>query len=154
MDKEKSLKLENQLCFPLYLTAKEIITTYSLFLEPLDLTYTQYLVMMVMWEHETVEMKELGKLLSLDSNTLTPVINRLVKKGYLKKTRDEKDRRSVVLTIEPAGLEVKEKAKMIPEALYSIVDLTAEEADAMINIMEKVRSNLCRFRGKTDEEKR
>ncbi len=142
MTTHDKLKLDNQLCFPMYKAAKEIITKYGELLEPLDLTYTQYLVMMVLWEFETIDMKTLGDKLSLDSSTLTPLLNRLIEKEYLSKTRDEKDRRLVIVQIEPKGMAIKKSALLIPDQIYKKVALTPEEAENLRSILDKVVEKL------------
>ena len=92
-DKYDALKLENQLCFPLYACSKEIVRKYKPFLDELDLTYTQYIAMMVLWEHRQISVKDMGALLYLDSGTLTPVLKKLEQKGYLVRARDSEDER-------------------------------------------------------------
>ena len=105
MDKGEydALKLENQICFPLYACSKEIIRQYTPFLQALDLTYTQYLVMMVLWEKREINVKELGAFLYLDSGTLTPVLKKLEAKGYLCRTRAKEDERNLRVTITEKG---------------------------------------------------
>ncbi|MGX8796735.1 MarR family winged helix-turn-helix transcriptional regulator [Fusibacter sp. JL298sf-3] len=148
MTTDDKLKLDNQLCFPMYKAAKEIITKYGELLEPLDLTYTQYLVMMVLWEFETIDMKTLGDKLSLDSSTLTPLLNRLIEKEYLSKTRDEKDRRLVIVQIEPKGMAIKKSALLIPDQIYKKVALTPEEAENLRSILDKVVEKLSSSKSK------
>lgn len=139
---QNTLKLDHQLCFPMYQAAKAIMTTYGELLAPLDLTYTQYLVMMVLWEHETIDMKALGDRLSLDSSTLTPLLNRLIKKGYLSKKRDAKDRRSLIITLEPEGKGIMENARALPAQIYAKVDLTASEVEHFRSVLDKIVVNL------------
>ena len=112
-----SLKLENQLCFPLYASAKEIVRRYKPFLNELDLTYTQYLVMMVLWERKQMNVKRLGEFLYLDSGTLTPVLKKLETKKYVQRTRDKKDERSLCVTITREGEELRNKAADIPQKM-------------------------------------
>ena len=95
-DKYDAIKLENQICFPLYACAKEIVRRYKPFLDELDLTYTQYITMMVLWEEKEMNVKELGKRLYLDSGTLTPVLKRLEQKGLVIRKRNSKDERAKV----------------------------------------------------------
>ncbi len=99
MDKYDSLKLENQLCFPLYACSKEITRRYKPFLSKLDLTYTQYITMMVLWETRELSVKELGDKLFLDSGTLTPLLKKLESKGYLTRNRSVKDERNLIIKI-------------------------------------------------------
>ncbi len=133
-----SLKLENQLCFPLYACSREIIKKYKPFLDKVDLTYTQYITMMVMWEHQQMNVKELGKLLYLDSGTLTPLLKKLEQKGYITRTRDASDERVVNVAITPEGDALKEEAVKIPQQMQGCVHLTAEEAGQLYNLLYKV----------------
>ena len=100
------LKLENQLCFPLYACAKEVIRRYTPLLEPLGLTYTQYIAMMVMWEHKSISVKDMGKLLYLDSGTLTPMLKKMEKAGWIRRKRSENDERVVMVTITDKGAKI------------------------------------------------
>lgn len=102
-----SLKLENQICFPLYACSKEIVRRYKPFLDELDLTYTQYIAMMVMWEHKRINVKNMGRLLFLDSGTLTPVLKKLEQKGYILRTRSPEDERMVIANITEKGERLK-----------------------------------------------
>lgn len=133
-----NLKLENQLCFPLYACAKEIVRRYNPLLETLDLTYTQYIVMMVMWDKKQMNVKQLGEKLFLDSGTLTPVLKKLESKGYISRTRNEKDERNLIITIEEKGIKLKQKAKNIPEEVGKCVNLTQEEAISLYKILYKI----------------
>ena len=105
-DKYKMLRLSSQLCFPLYACAKEIVKKYKPFLDELDLTYTQYITMMVMWENEKVNVKELGELLYLDSGTLTPVLKKLEQKKFIDRCRDKDDERVLNVTLTETGREL------------------------------------------------
>ena len=111
---EDSLKLENQLCFPLYVCSKEIIRRYKPILDKLDLTYTQYITMMVLWEHDTINVKTLGKMLYLDSGTLTPLLKKLESKEYITRTRNNNDERNLNISITDKGKDLKEKALIVP----------------------------------------
>jgi DNA-binding MarR family transcriptional regulator len=139
MDTEyDALKLENQLCFPLYACSKEIIRKYKPFLDKLDLTYTQYIVMMVLWDKKQVNVTELGKCLYLDSGTLTPVLKKLEKKGYLSRTRSKEDERSLLVTISAMGEALKDKAKDVPMEMGKCVKLEPEEAALLYKILYKI----------------
>lgn len=118
MEKYESLKLDNQICFPLYALSREVIKMYKPLLEPHDLTYTQYITMLVMWEEEKINFKELGKKLHLDSGTLTPVLKKLETKGYILKYRSKEDDRVVTVEVTEQGIELKDKVADIPEKLY------------------------------------
>lgn len=111
---DELLLLDNQICFPLYATAKEIVNVYRPYLDAIDLTYTQYLVMMVLWEVKEISVRELGHRLSLDSGTLTPLLKKLENKGLLGRTRSHEDERVVNITISDKGLALKDKAWMVP----------------------------------------
>lgn len=129
------LKIENQLCFPLYACSKEVIRRYKPFLDPLDLTYTQYIAMMILWEKKTITVKELGEKLYLDSGTITPVMKKLESKGYIRRERSEQDERSVLVTITELGEKLKESAAEIPSQLAGCVNLTAEEAGQLYKLL-------------------
>ena len=135
------LKLENQLCFPLYACSKEIIRRYKPLLDELDLTYTQYIVMMVLWEKRRVNVKELGKCLFLDSGTLTPVLKKLEDKGYVARNRAKEDERNLIISITDKGVQLKSKAKNIPKKIGKCINLSKKEAMEMYKIMYKLLSN-------------
>ena len=132
------LKLENQLCFPLYACSREIVKKYTPFLEKLDLTYTQYIVMMVMWEKKSVNVKELGESLYLDSGTLTPLLKKLESKGFVTRVRSNKDERNVVVTITEIGEKLKDMAMDIPMKMAGCTNLTAEEGIQLYKILYKI----------------
>lgn len=116
-DKNDPLLLENQVCFPLYASARRVVNSYASLLKDLDLTYTQYVTMMVMWEHEKISVKDLGAKLYLDSGTLTPVLKKLCALGVIRKYRDESDERVVIAEITDEGRKLKSKAKDIPQKI-------------------------------------
>lgn len=126
-DKYDSLRLSNQLCFPLYAVSKEIIRRYKPYLDELDLTYTQYIAIMAMWEHNELNVKELGQLLYLDSGTLTPVLKKLEAKGYVSRTRSKRDERNLIVTITPEGLALRDKALDIPNKMAGCMGLSMDE---------------------------
>ena len=144
MDEQKydALKLENQLCFPLYAASKEVVKRYRPFLEPLGLTYTQYLVMMVLWEQRQLNVKELGDQLYLDSGTLTPVLKNLESKGYLTRCRSEKDERVLLVSITEDGTALRDRALPVPEKMGSCVRLCSEEAMALYTLLHKLLGGL------------
>lgn len=143
MDKKyESLKLENQLCFPLYAVSKEIVRKYKPFLDELDMTYTQYITMMVMWEHKELSVKELGKYLYLDSGTLTPVLKTLEKKGWVKRTRSKEDERVLDVTLTKQGENIKDKALEVPEKMSQCVKLEPEEALILYKTLHKILDTL------------
>ena len=136
-----SLKLENQLCFPLYAVSKEVIRKYKPILEKLDLTYTQYITMMVLWEHNNINVKTLGEILYLDSGTLTPVLNKLEYKNYIKKTSNDKDKRNLIISITEEGKKLKEKAKVVPTEIGKCINLTQEESYTLYKLLYKMLSS-------------
>lgn len=121
------LKLSNQACFPLYALSRKITAHYQPLLEKIGLTYPQYLVMMLLWEHKALSVKELGNELMLDSGTLTPLLKRLADKDLVKRTRSEEDERVVVITLTETGQKLKRKAAEIPEKLACSLHLTEKE---------------------------
>lgn len=137
----EDLYLENQLCFPLYATSKEIIRSYNPLLKPLDLTYTQYLVMLVLWENQQVTMKELGSLLCLDSGTLTPVIKKMADKGLLQRRRADKDERITILSLTSNGKALEEKARDIPSKILASLPLEPDELVLLQKLSKKMLTN-------------
>ena len=142
MDKYDSLKIENQLCFPLYAAAKEIVGKYHDLLAKLDLTYTQYIVMMVLWNSPSLNVKDLGERVYLDSGTLTPLLKKLEAKGFVTRNRDEKDERIVMVSLTEAGEALKDKAVNVPYEIGKCVPLTMEEAKTLYNLLYKLLENL------------
>ena len=140
--KYEALKLENQLCFPLYACSKEIVRYYKPFLDKIDLTYTQYITMMVLWEKKKVNVKTLGKCLFLDSGTLTPVLKKLESKGFINRERNAADERNLEVTITPAGEKLRDEALFIPENIGSCVRLTSDEAKELYRLLYKVIGNI------------
>ena len=138
----EQLKLENQLCFPLYACAKEIVRRYQPSLEPLDLTYTQYLVMMALWEYEQQTVKELGRRLWLDSGTLTPVLKKLEAKGYVTRRRSESDERSVVIAVTEEGRSLCDRASQVPFEVGSCVRLSAKEAMELHTLLYRLLAGM------------
>lgn len=137
-DKYEALKLKNQLCFPLYACAKEVVKKYKPYLDEIDLTYTQYIVMMVLWEKKEVNVKELGECLYLDSGTLTPVLKKLEQKDFITRTRDKYDERNVIISLTDEGERLKEKAVSIPMKMGACINIDAEEAKTLYRILYKI----------------
>ena len=119
MEKFDKLKLDNQICFPLYALSRKVIQLYKPLLDKYNLTYTQYIIMLVLWEEEKISIKELGEKLYLDSGTISPVVKKLVKQGLLEKFRFKEDERIVMIKLTEAGKKMKEEAVEIPEKLYN-----------------------------------
>ena len=133
-----SLKIENQICFPLYACSREIIKLYKPFLDEVDLTYTQYITMMVLWEKRSVTVKELGTILYLDSGTLTPLLKKMEKKGLVTRERSREDERNLIVSVTDAGMELRSRAAGIPGEMAKCVDLAPEEAAALYNTLYKI----------------
>lgn len=138
MNEYNCLKLENQLCFPLYACSKEIIKRYKPYLNEIDLTYTQYIVMIVLWEKEEINIKTLGERLYLDSGTLTPLLKKLETKGYIKRNRLETDERNLNLVITEKGKKLKDNAKDIPGKIAPCINLTEQEALNLYQMLYKI----------------
>ena len=134
----EQLLLKNQLCFPLYACSRKIVNAYTPYLKPLGLTYTQYIVFMVLWEKEEVNVGQLGSILHLDAGTLTPLLKHLEKDGYITRERSKPDERITVIKITDKGNELKEKCKDIPLNLASkSTDLNKEEAEQLYRLLYK-----------------
>lgn len=138
MDQYEALRLENQLCFPLYAASREVIKRYHPYLTKLGLTYTQYIAMMVLWADQAVSVKELGQKLFLDSGTLTPVLKSLEEKGYVKRRRSFEDERVLIVEITEAGEKLKEQAVSVPEKIAGCVRLDTEEAMQLYRLLYKI----------------
>lgn len=142
MKEYEALKLENQLCFSLYLCSKEIVRKYKIFLDDIDLTYTQYITMMYLWEERAKTVKEIGERLCLDSGTLTPVLKKLEKKGYIERTRLKEDERILMITVTTKGLKIREQASEIFKNMKSCVGLSADEVNIIQDLSRKILNNL------------
>ena len=139
----EQLKLDNQLCFPLYAAAKEVVRKYKPYLDELDLTYTQYITMMVLWENESMNVKELGSKLYLDSGTLTPLLKKLESKGYITRCRCKEDERNLIIQITETGEALKEKAANIPaEMTEKWVNISKEESRVVYHALYKLLSQV------------
>lgn len=132
------LKLENQLCFPLYAAAKEVVRRYRPFLEPLGLTYTQYIAMMVMWEHGSLTAGRMGEFLHLDSGTLTPMLKKMEAAGLITRRRSTEDERELIVTITEEGRQLREKALTVPAQMASCVSLSLEEVVQLRSLLDKL----------------
>ena len=139
--KYDALKLENQLCFPLYACSREVIKLYKPYLDEIDLTYTQYITMMVLWERRCVSVKELGLCLHLDSGTLTPLLKKLEAKGLLNRKRSEEDERSLLVTLTEAGEKLRDRAVDIPAKIAQSCNLDLEEANTLYRLLYKLLQN-------------
>lgn len=142
LENYEQLKLENQICFPLYAGAKEVVRKYKPYLDEIDLTYTQYIAMMVLWEKNQMNVKELGELLYLDSGTLTPLLKKLEAKGYVSRCRCKEDERNLIICITEEGEALKEKAADIPRKVGSCMKLSKEEAQTLYSLLYKLLEDL------------
>jgi DNA-binding MarR family transcriptional regulator len=132
------LALDNQLCFPLYAASKEVTRRYKPFLDPLGLTYTQYVTMMALWEKDSVSVKELGKRLYLDSATLTPLLKRLESHGYIMRQRSKEDERSVIISLTQEGRDLREKALEVPKGIGSCIRMDPQDALQLKALLAKM----------------
>lgn len=137
-----ALKLENQLCFPLYVCAKEVVRRYTPLLEPLGLTYTQYIAMMVIWERKSVTVKELGELLHLDSGTLTPMLKKMENAAWIRRERSKSDERKVIVSITESGEALKNQAETIPQKMAECIKLQSDDAILLYDLLNKMIKTL------------
>ena len=133
-----ALKIENQLCFPLYACSREVIKQYKPYLDKMDLTYTQYVVMMALWEEKEMTVKALGDRLYLDSGTLTPLLKKLETKGYITRTRSRRDERNLLVGVTESGAALREQAMAMPRAIEAHTELTREETETLYNLLYKI----------------
>ncbi|RCX12191.1 MarR family transcriptional regulator [Anaerobacterium chartisolvens] len=132
------LRLENQLCFPLYACTREVVKKYKPLLDEIGLTYTQYIAMLVLWEKKSINVKSLGQCLYLDSGTLTPLLKKLESSGLVSRTRSAEDERNLIVTITGKGEQLKDKAIEIPHKLASCLSLSSEEAKLLYRLLYKM----------------
>ena len=137
-DKYDALLLRNQLCFPIYAASNLLIRKYKPLLDALDLTYTQYIVMMVLWEQGQANEKLLCETLCLKSNTLTPLLKKLCDKGYIEKTKDTGDERNLVITLTEEGRKLRNRAISVPECIAKEFHLTTDEAFTLYRLLYKI----------------
>ena len=138
MDQHKTPQLGNQLCFPLYVIAKEITGLYRPLLEELDITYPQYLVMMVLWEHQRLTVNQIGEKLFLDSGTITPLLKRLEAKSYIVRQRKIEDERVVEISLTDEGERLQDKACLIPEKMNDRLDLSETDVQELKQAISKL----------------
>ncbi len=142
MSKYDCLRIENQLCFPLYACSKAVTRHYKPFLDKYDLTYTQYITMMVMWDKKKTSVKEIGEKLYLDSGTLTPVINKLESKGYIIKNRSKDDARGVDVELTDKGFRLQDDILSVPSDMGKCVNISDEDAKQLYRILYTILDNL------------
>ncbi|MBR1530862.1 MAG: MarR family transcriptional regulator [Eubacterium sp.] len=136
-NKYESIRLDNQLCFPLYACAKEVVRQYRKPLEELNLTYTQYVVMMVLWEHGAMTEGELGRRIHLDSGTLAPLLKRLEKQGYITRKRSDENERKLMISLTEQGELLKEKALSVPCSMQNCLEINEDETQQLKAILNK-----------------
>lgn len=140
---DTALLLDNQLCFPLYACAREVVKRYRPMLDEIGLTYTQYIAMMVLWETPCISSKQLGRRLFLDSGTLTPVLKKLESMGYVNRKRDEKDERNLILTLTEEGAALKNRAAMIPQQMASCIRMEPQDAFQLYTLLHRLLDTMC-----------
>ncbi|MBK5721857.1 MarR family transcriptional regulator [Dysgonomonas sp. Marseille-P4677] len=140
---KENLKLENQLCFPIYALSRQITALYRPYLDKLGLTYPQYLVLMVLWEHNSATVKRLGELLFLDSGTLTPLLKRMEANRLLKRNRSDEDERVVEISITEKGKSLEKEAEVIPPMMKQHLDMTDQELEQMREQINKILAVTC-----------
>lgn len=134
-DYHEAMKLANQLCFPLYAAARNVTGLYTPWLKPLGLTYTQYIVFLVLWEKDALSVTEIGEKLMLDNGTLSPLLKKMEQAGYIERRRSREDERVVVVTLTEAGLALQEKAKDVPAKVAGCIDLPPEKAQTLYALL-------------------
>ncbi len=132
---DDALKLGSQLCFPLYAASRKIINAYTPILKPLGITYTQFIVFMVLWENDNLAVGEIGARLHLDNGTLTPLLKKMEKEGYISRKRSPQDERTVIISLTKDGLKMKDKARDIPKKIKNCVNLSSEDAGELYRIL-------------------
>ena len=134
-DTHEAMKLANQMCFPLYAAARNVTNLYTPWLKPLGLTYTQYLVFLVLWEKDGVSVSEIGAKLMLDNGTLSPLLKKMEQAGYVERRRCREDDRVVEITLTEKGRSLQEQAKDIPQQVAECIDLSAEKAHQLYALL-------------------
>ena len=140
-DYHEAMKLSNQLCFPLYAAARNVTGLYTPCLRPLGLTYTQYIVFLVLWEKDALTVGEIGERLMLDNGTLSPLLKKMEQAGYVERRRSQEDERVVVITLTEAGRALQEKAKDIPVQVAGCIDLSPEKAQTLYALLYELLEN-------------
>jgi len=135
---DESMKLDSQLCFPLYAASRKVVNLYTPHLKPLGITYTQYIMFLVLWEEDNIKVSDLCKRLMLDTGTVTPMLKNTEKQGLIKRTRSEEDERVVVISLTDEGKALYKKARTIPEKIGSCVKLSKSEAVTLYKILYKL----------------
>ena len=137
-DYHESMKLENQLCFPLYAAARNVVSLYTPYLKPLGLTYTQYIVFLVLWEKDGITVGDICSKLMLDSGTLSPLLKKMEQSGYIERKRSRDDDRVVLIRLTSKGRALQDKAKEVPEKVAGCIDLPAEKAQILYTLLNEL----------------
>lgn len=137
-DYHEAMKLDNQLCFPLYAAARNVTGLYTPYLKPLGLTYTQYITFLVLWEKDGISVSEIGSRLMLDNGTLSPMLKKLEQAGYIERNRSEDDDRVVIISLTKEGRDLQEKAKEIPLKVGSCIGLSIEQAKELHDLLHEL----------------
>ena len=140
-DYHEIMKLDNQLCFPLYAAARNVTNLYTPYLKPLGLTYTQYITFLVLWEKDGISVSEIGSRLRLDNGTLSPMLKKMEQAGYIERKRSRDDDRVVIISLTEKGRDLQEKAKEIPEKVGSCIDLPIEKAKELHDLLHELLEN-------------
>ena len=135
------MKLDNQLCFPLYAAARNVTSLYTPWLRPLGLTYTQYITFLVLWEKDGISVSEIGSRLMLDNGTLSPMLKKMEQEGYIERNRSREDDRVVIITLTEQGRDLQERAKDIPEKVAGCIDLPVEKAKQLYDLLYELLEN-------------
>ena len=140
-DYHEAMKLDRQLCFPLYAASRSVVSLYTPWLKPLGLTYTQYIVFLVLWEKDGVTVGELCEKLMLDNGTLSPLLKKMQQAGYVERKRSEKDDRVVLITLTEKGRALQEQTKDVPAKVAGCIDLPAEKAQMLYALLYELLEN-------------
>ena len=140
-DYHESMKLANQICFPLYAASRYVTSLYTPWLKPLELTYTQYIVFLVLWEKDGIPVGELCETLMLDNGTISPLLKKMQQAGYIERTRSERDDRVVVITLTEAGKALQEQTKDVPAKVASCLALPPEKAQTLYGLLYELLDN-------------
>ena len=153
-DYHEAMKLANQLCFPLYAASRNVINLYTPWLKPLGLTYTQYIVFLVLWEKDGITVGDLCEKLMLDNGTVSPLIKKMQQAGYVEKKRSKEDERVVVITLTEEGKALQEKVKDIPGKVASCIELPIEKVQKLYTLLNELLENQRQKETKQRKEKR
>ena len=153
MDNEsrETMKLDNQLCFPLYAAARRVVNLYTPWLKPLGLTYTQYVVFLVLWEKDGITVGEICDRLMLDNGTLSPLLKKMQQAGYINRKRSENDDRVVLITLTDKGRDLQEKVKDVHDKVACCIDYPPEKAKMLYSLLYELLEN-CKDKEKQEEK--